>query len=686
MSVLLVGPEPAAAAAVRAALAAHARGPCRIEQVDTLSRAHDSLVIGAADVMLVNPALPHSGGDALEQAKLAAPDALILPLDESQTTDENWLPAILRYISRRKSADSILRVAEEALFEEKERAQVTLNSIGDAVLVTDTGGHVTYLNRMAEYMTGWSTGEALGQPLSTVFNIVDGETGETAPNPAVSAMNEDRTVGLIANCILLQRNGKGVGIEDSAAPIHDRDGAVTGAVIIFRDVSQSLTETRKMAYLAQHDPLTGLPNRALLTERLRQAISLARRHHTQVALLFLDLDHFKQINDSLGHAVGDQALCAIANRLSACVRSTDTVCRLGGDEFVILLGDIDSPDDAAHIAEKARATITTPLRVSGHTLEVSASVGISIHPEHGADAEAIIRHADTAMYHAKANGRDGYGFFQVGMNRRTAVQRSLGTDSAITPDTATLGLRYLPQFNLASGRIVGVEALLRWADRERGVMTPDACLPGGEREKLSLAVGQWIVSEVCRQSLAWEASGLPPLPISFNVSAVQFRDAAFVDCVRDAIRTSGVEAHRIILEVSETVLVQDAGSAGATLTELSDIGVQLAIDHFGTGNLGLLHLKGFPIQVLKIDRSCVRGLGTAADATVTVNMALALGKCLGHRVIACGVETAEQVRFLQARACDAAQGLYLHHPLGPEDLALLLASKRLPAFHAHAVV
>lgn len=325
------------------------------------------------------------------------------------------------------------------------------------------------------------------------------------------------------------------------------------------------------------------------------------------------------------------------------------------------------------------------MRIHDHDGMVTG-VGISIRSEHGADAEAIIRDADTAMYDAGASGRDGYGFFKVGMNSRMAVQRSPGTNAAIAPDTAGLGLCYQPQINLASGRIVGVEALLSRADRKRGVMTADECLPVAGRENLSLAVGRWIVSEACRQNLAWEASGLPPLPISINVSAAQFKDSAFVDCVRDVVHTSGVEPGRIVLQVSETLLVQDADGAGAILTELRDTGVQIAIDQFGTGNLGLLHLKRFPAQVLKIDRSCVRGLDTAADAAVTVSMALALGKCLGQRVIACGVETAAQVRFLQSRACDAAQGRYMHHPLGPEDLALLVATKRLPAFHANAVV
>lgn len=325
-------------------------------------------------------------------------------------------------ITARKTTELGLRAAEEALFAEKERAQVTLNSIGDAVLTTDLLGNVTYLNLAAETMTGWSREEALGRPLAEVFRIIDGTTRAVAANPARRAMQEDRTVGLAADCILVRRDGVESPVEDSAAPIHNRDGRVSGAVIVFHDVSHSRAIVLKMTHLAQHDFLTGLPNRVLLTERLAQAIGLAHRHRKQVALLFLDLDNFKRINDTLGHVIGDQLLQLVANRLTACVRATDTVCRQGGDEFVILLTEIEQPQDAAHIAEKLRIALAVPHLIDGHELQVTLSIGISVFPDDGIDAATVMQNADTAMFHAKARGRDNYQFFRADMNK-LAVRR-----------------------------------------------------------------------------------------------------------------------------------------------------------------------------------------------------------------------------------------------------------------------
>jgi diguanylate cyclase (GGDEF)-like protein/PAS domain S-box-containing protein len=319
-------------------------------------------------------------------------------------------------ITARKATEFGLQAAEEALFEEKERAQVTLNSIGDAVLTTDLQGNVTYLNLAAETMTGWAREEALGRPLAEVFRIIDGTTRVVAANPALRAMEEDRTVGLAADCVLVRRDGVESPVEDSAAPIHNRDGRVSGAVIVFHDVSQSRAIVLKMAHLAQHDFLTGLPNRVLLTERLSQAIGLAHRHRKQVALLFLDLDNFKRINDTLGHVIGDQLLQLVADRLAACVRATDTVCRQGGDEFVILLAEIEQPQDAAHIAEKLRVALAVPHFIGGHELHVTLSIGISVFPDDGIDVTTVMQNADTAMFHAKARGRGNYQFFSADMN------------------------------------------------------------------------------------------------------------------------------------------------------------------------------------------------------------------------------------------------------------------------------
>ncbi len=332
-------------------------------------------------------------------------------------------------ISERKKTESVLRTAEEAIFEEKERAQVTLNSIGDAVLSTDLQGNVTYLNRVAEAMTGWSRQSALGRPLAEVFNIIDGNTRAVAENPAQRAIREDQTVGLAADCVLIRRDGFESAIEDSAAPIHNREGRVIGAVLVFRDVSESRAVAQRMAHLAQHDFLTGLPNRVLLTERCAQAIGQANRHHKQVGLLFLDLDFFKRINDSLGHAIGDQLLQSVADRLVAAVRATDTVCRQGGDEFVILLAEIEQPLDATYVAEKLLAAFASPHLINGHELHVSLSIGISLYPDDGNDVDTVIQNADTAMFHAKANGRNSYQFFRAEMNtnavRRLALESSL---------------------------------------------------------------------------------------------------------------------------------------------------------------------------------------------------------------------------------------------------------------------
>lgn len=679
VSILLIEPASAKAAAVRDVLAACFSGPLRMQHVTTLSGACTYLANRQVDVVLCNRAVSDQAGDALERTRVAAAGALMLRLDETGLEQSDWLTAALAYVAQRKVAEANVRVFEEALYAEKERAQVTLNSIGDAVLVTDTQGRVTYLNRVAETMTGWSSDEALGEPLSQVFNIVNGPTGEAAANPALAAMTEDRTVGLVDNCVLFRRDGSGVGIEDSAAPIHDRNGEVAGAVIVFRDVSQSRGMIRKMAYLAHHDTLTGLPNRALLTERLNQAISLARRHRKQVALLFLDLDHFKEINDSLGHTIGDQVLRTVAERLAAGVRVSDTVCRLGGDEFVILLSEIDEPEDAAQIAEKLLAAATMPLRINGHTLQVSASVGISIHPDDGNDAESIIQHADTAMYQAKANGRDGYGHCSADTKGRAGLRRSASGDPGCALDETELRLHYQPQFHVASGRIVGVEALVRWDNPTQGLMRPGDFLRYAEQSGLSMCIGQWVLSEACRQSRQWQESGLTPLPIAVNISAAQLRNPGLAHRVADILAENGVDPATVTLEVPEEVLVQDADVAAMTLSELKSTGVQIAVDHFGAGRLSLHHLRRFPLDVLKIDGSFMRDMSAGNDAAGMIEMVAGLGTILNRRVVGCGVEAVEQLAFLREHGCDTAQGYYLSHPLPAEDCALLLASKHLPA-------
>ncbi len=415
-------------------------------------------------------------------------------------------------ITERKSTEFGLRAAQEALFEEKERAQVTLNSIGDAVLTTDLLGNVTYLNQAAEAMTGWSREDALGQPLAEVFRIVDGTTRQAAANPARRALAEDRTVGLAADCVLIRRDGFESAIEDSAAPIHNRDGQVAGAVIVFHDVSQSRAMAQKMAHLAQHDFLTGLPNRALLTERLSQAIGLTNRHRKQVALLFLDLDDFKHINDSLGHAIGDQLLQSVADRLVACVRSTDMVCRQGGDEFVVLLAEIEQPQDAGHVAETLLAAFVAPHLLGGQELHVTLSIGISVYPDDGGNVDGVMQNADTAMFHAKASGRNNYQFFRTDMNIRAVRRVAVETSLRRALKEGEFLLHYQPQIDLASGAMIGAEALIRWRDPGLGLVYPGQFVPIAEACGLIVPIGRWVLREACRQVRAWLDSGLAPCP------------------------------------------------------------------------------------------------------------------------------------------------------------------------------
>jgi len=579
-------------------------------------------------------------------------------------------------ISERKSAEFVLRVAEEALFMEKERAQVTLNSIGDAVLTTDLLGNVGYLNLVAEAMTGWSCEEALGRPIAEVFTILDGTTRQAAANPMLLAMAENESVELGSDCVLVRRDGFESAIEDSAAPIHNRDGRVTGAVIVFRDVSKSRAMALEMAHLAQHDFLTSLPNRLLLTERFSHAIGLAQRRRKQVGLLFLDLDNFKHINDSLGHAIGDQLLQSVANRLVTCVRTTDTVCRQGGDEFVILMVEIEQPEDAAHVAETLRAVLAVPHHIGGHELHVTVSIGISIYPGDGIDVDSVMQNADTAMYHAKASGRNNYQFFSPDMNTR-AVRRQLVEGSLRRAlKQGEFLLHYQPKIDLVTGAMTGAEALIRWQDPDLGLVYPGQFVPIAEENGLIVPVGRWVLREACRQVQAWLDSGLRAVPVAVNISAMEFRHNSFLEEVALILQETGLAPHYLELELTESILMHDAESSASVLEALKAMGVRLAIDDFGTGYSSLSYLKRFPIDTLKIDQSFVRDIVTDADDATIVSAIIGMGKNLKQRVIAEGVETHEQLAFLRARQCDEGQGFHFSHPLPAEDFAQLL----LPAF------
>ena len=580
-------------------------------------------------------------------------------------------------ISERKTAELELLAAEDALFAEKERAQVTLDSIGDAVLTTDLQGKVSYLNRQAEKMTGWSREEAVGHPLTEVFSIVDGTTRQVVANPAKVAITQNQTVGLANNCILIRRDGLELAINDSAAPIHDRDGQVIGAVLVFEDVSESRAMTLKMSHLARHDFLTGLPNRMLLTERLSQAIGLAQRHHRQVALLFIDLDCFKNINDSLGHTIGDQLLQSVGERLLATVRATDTVCRQGGDEFVILLPEIEQPQDAAHIAQKLLDAFAVPHLIGGQELHITLSIGISVYPDDGVDLDAVLQNADTAMYHAKTNGRNNFQFFRADMNTRAVRRLLIENNMRRALKQGEFVLNYQPQINLASGAITGAEALIRWRDPDLGAIPPGQFVPVAEECGLIVTIGHWVLREACQQVKVWLDSGLRVPSIAVNISAVEFRHKNFLEGLAQILDETGLTPDYLELELTESLLMHDVESSATVLESLKAMGIKLAIDDFGTGYSSLSYLKRFPITTLKIDQSFVRDITTDINDATIVSAVVGMGRNLNHRVIAEGVETREQFEFLSTRQCPEGQGFLFSHPLPAEDFARLLVAGKV---------
>src|SRR5229473_2849234 len=692
--ILLIENNPAAADKIRAALAAAGSGSFEVEWVRELSEGLARLTKKGIDAVLLELSLPDSHGiETFDNLFSAAPDVPILVLGNGNEAlakeavgrgaqdyllaghlDSYSLPRALRNAIERKAV-------EDALYVEKERAVVTLNSIGDAVLCTDISGNITYLNLVAETMTGWRREEAIGKRLAEVFRIIDGPTRNPARDPMEMAVEQNRTVGLTVNCVLIRRDGFESAIEDSAAPIHDRAGRIIGAVIVFHDVSAARAMSIQMTHSAQHDLVTNLPNRLLLNDRISQAIALAHRQKRPLAVLFLDLDRFKYINDSLGHAAGDKLLQSVAKRLLAGVRGSDTVSRQGGDEFIVLLSEISHPEDAATSAKKILLSVSAPHSIGGQDLHIDGSMGISVYPGDGEDAETLIRNADMAMYHAKESGRNNFQFFKAEMNRKAVERQFLEGSLRRALEREEFLLHYQPKVNLDTGEIAGVEALVRWQQPDRGLIPPAQFVPIAEDCGLIVKIGRWVLREACRQGRAWQDAGLPPLPIAVNVSAVEFREKGFVESVRTILSQTGLAARYLKLELTERVLMDDVESTASVLQELKIMGVHLAVDDFGTGYSTLSYLRQFPIDVLKIDQSFVQQITADPDDSTIVSAIINMGKSLKHLVVAEGIETAEQRAYLQAQRCAEGQGYLFSRPLAAAQIAHLLQSGMTTVVH-----
>lgn len=576
---------------------------------------------------------------------------------------------LLKEIERRKDT-------EHALFKEKQQALVTLESIADGVITTDMQSRVTYLNPIAEKMTGWSREDSIGKPVLEVFRILNESSRKLAPNPVDVVLAHGQVCGLANHTMLIAKTGKEFAIEDSAAPIKSEDGEMLGVVLVFHDVSHAKQMAEKMSYLAEHDFLTDLPNRLLLTDRITQSLNAAKRKQTRVALIYLDIDHFKKINDTLGHEVGDQLLKFLSKKLQACIRSTDTISRQGGDEFVILLSEVDGPMAPAEIAQKLLSATNGDFKIGGHELKVSASIGISIYPEDGNSADILMRNADAAMYYAKGLGRNNYQFFTKELSTKIADQVALENRLRKAASQHEFVLMYQPKLSLRTGRIVGAEALIRWQHPENGLIAPNIFIPTAEDTGLIKVIGQWVLSEACRQNKAWQAAGLRAIPVAINVSAVELRFSGFLNQVSKALLQSGLSAEFLELEVTETVAIHGDSEGIRDLISLKDLGVRLSIDDFGTGFSSLSYLKRLPIDTIKIDKSFIRDIKTDANDAAIITAIIKMSHSLNFKVIAEGVETADQLAYLKQYDCDEMQGYYFSKPLTAEAFAALLSSEK----------
>ena len=587
-----------------------------------------------------------------------------LQLSVSVVRDADGQP--LYFVSQAQDISARKRY-EDALFRERELAEVTLNSIGDAVLTTDLELRVTSLNPIAEAMTGWPRAQALERLLGDVFRLQTEASGEAAAHPLREAIARNTIVDLESRLMLRHRNGFVAPVEGSAAPIHDRAGNVIGGVLVFHDVTESRSLALRMMHLTQHDALTGLPNRQLLHTRIAQAVSNAARRRQRGAVLHLDVDHFKRINETWGHDAGDRVLQALAQRLRATLGGDDVLSRLSGDEFVALLPQIEAPADAASMAERLLDACARVRPEGLAALDVRACIGICLFPDDGTDPEQLLRNADSAMYETKASGRHGYRFYTPSMRERDSARRRIedGLHNALARQQ--LRLLYQPKVDARHGHIVGAEALLRWAKDEGGWWLPDEFIPIAEDSGLIVPIGAWVLREACHQATAWKRAG-HSIPVSVNVSPLQLEDPGFLALLDTVLAETGLDPRLLELELTERIVVSGGRTTSALLRAIRRLGVRISLDDFGTGYCSLSYLRQFPIDTLKIDRAFVHDVPQDAETAAITTGIIAMARSLNKDIVAEGVETRAQSDFLRDAGCSVLQGFLYGRPMEAELL------------------
>ncbi|MDO9271358.1 MAG: EAL domain-containing protein [Methylobacter sp.] len=571
-----------------------------------------------------------------------------------------FFASALRDVTLRKQADAHLRVAAIA-FESNE-----------PMVITDANNFILQVNRAFTKSTGYTKEEAVGQKINLLKSGRHGEAFYTAMWETI-----ERTGTWQGEIWDRRKNGEVYPKWLIISVVKGDDGRITHYVGTHIDITERKAAEEQIKQLAFFDPLTQLPNRRLLQERLKHGIDVERRDGKQLALLMLDLDRFKSVNDSLGHMAGDELLQQVAARITTRLRDVDMVARLGGDEFIVLLEDIAHPEDAARVAEEIIVDLSKPFCVEqGEDIQISASIGISLYPQHGDNPELLMDHADAALYQAKDAGRGCFAYFSEDLT--IAARERIALESRLRRAIEQQDLRvfYQPQVDIASGRIVGAEALVRWQDPVEGLIPPVRFIPIAEETGLIVEIGEWVLRETCRQGRQWLDAGLPPLTLAVNVSPHQFRRSDICDLVATVLRDTGFPASQLELEITESGLMDNQGNATEILNCLRSQGIRLAIDDFGTGYSSLACLKHFPLDLLKIDKSFIDDIPHLQDDMEIASTIIAMGHILGFKVLAEGVETPEQLAFLQEKGCDMYQGYIKSRPIPEEQFAELLLEQQ----------
>jgi diguanylate cyclase (GGDEF)-like protein/PAS domain S-box-containing protein len=621
-----------------------------------------------------------SGETSFEAARDACTQGAYDFLRKPYATDE--LMITVNNALNEKKLEKQNKLIQSQLRESERLHRYLVNTSPDIIYILDQDGHFTFINERVETLLGYDQNELVGKHYSILVHQKDIEVARYVFNERRVGDRASRNVELRLKCKddSTQRffDTRTLPIELSSMGIYQNENSpkkktYLGTYGVARDITERKMAEETINFQAYHDLLTNLPNRALLRDRLSLAITQAKREEEMLAVMFLDLDRFKNINDSLGHVIGDELLQQVSTRLKSCIREGDTLARFGGDEFTLLLPKIArGNEDVSKIAEKINEVLKEPFMIDNNELYVSASIGISIYPRDGTNMDSLIKHADIAMYHVKDSGKNNYRFYSTDMTTPYFQNLSLETGIRKALDKDEFHLMYQPQINIKTGEIVGVEALLRWNHPEHGQITPAEFIPFAEETGMIVEIGHWVLRSACAELKRWRDAGLPEIRMSINMSARQLAEKTVVKHIASLLRDYGLPGHCLEIEITENTIMSDMDSVVHKLKELSKRGIYIAIDDFGTGYSSLSYLHKLPIQTLKIDRAFIKEVNMKHAGNSIINTIVAMAKGLNLNVIAEGVETQQQLDYLQEIDCSEAQGFLFGKPLTADVIAQLL--------------